>query len=169
MQNFEKKFNSECLGETGLKLQFTYRIGGGNGATAKNIITQFEYLKTNAELDKLIVSIIGSGVSEYTAIQRLNNWLITNTSYDYSGNDVAASTASAILYNRKAICSGYTDFVEHACNLYNISCQTIYSEPMNHVWNRIKIGSKWYYLDVTWNLNGNRYFLSEKLWSNHYF
>ena len=103
LQNFEKKFNSECLGETGLELNFTYRIGGSNEATAKNIITQFEHFKTNAELDKLIVSIIGSGVSEYTAIQRLNNWLINNTSYDYSGNDVAASTASAILYNRKAI------------------------------------------------------------------
>ena len=38
-----------------------------------------------------------------------------------------------------------------------------------HAWNKVKIGSEWFYIDVCWNdsSNPNRYLLSKTLWNDH--
>lgn len=103
--------------------------------TGKNKITQFSY-KTNAE--------------------RLQK--IEKANYDY---------ATAVLIKKKGVCEGYAALFYELSKYAGIDCKVVQGyASMNmenvknkrnqnnftptHAWNKVKLGTTWYYLDATW-------------------
>ena len=77
------------------------------------------------------------------------------------GTDVA--NAYGCLVNGRAVCHGYA-YAFHALMLdLGIQEKFIASANYNHIWNLVKVGDRWYHVDVTWNdcQNDNEYLLSK--------
>ena len=114
------------------------------------------------------------GIPEEQAIEKLNAYLRDNTDYDYSYQDDAYEPIG-IIKNNKAVCAGYAKMVKLSCDFLGIDAKCIVGTADgaygwgSHAWNRVKIGSTWYYIDTCWNacLKSDTYYLSESLWSNH--
>ena len=72
-----------------------------------------------------------------------------------------AYTAYGCLVKHKAVCSGYTD--AFAAIMTELGIKNDYGHSPNHVWNKVKIGKKWYHVDVTWNdtTHSGRYLLKK--------
>jgi transglutaminase/protease-like cytokinesis protein 3 len=103
--------------------------------SSKNTSIRFSY-KTNAE-----------------RIQK-----IEKANYDY---------ATAVLIKKKAVCEGYAALFYELCKLAGVDCKVVQGYASmnieninakrnqnkltpNHVWNIVKLGTSWYYLDATW-------------------
>ena len=80
-------------------------------------------------------------------------------SYDYKYRKASYSFLG-LLDNKKAVCQGFAGLFRLMCIRAGIETESIGGmatsgpgktdfEP--HMWNRSKIGSKWYYTDVTYN------------------
>lgn len=69
-------------------------------------------------------------------------------------------TAYGCLVNGKAVCSGYAEAFNAVMTELRIPTQVVQNSV--HAWNKVKIGGKWYHVDVTWNdcLNNNQYLLT---------
>ena len=109
---------------------------------------------------------IGGKGNARTVYNRLNAWCMKHTRYDYSR---CLADAADLIDKRKGICNAYSEFILATMDSYGFGVHKIIGNRMNHAWNQIKIGSKWYYVDVTWNTTTrtNKYAPSIKLWKDH--
>lgn len=53
------------------------------------------------------------------------------------------------LVRHKAVCAGYAEAFHLI--MIQLGIPDVYQHGKNHVWNKVKIGKKWYHVDVTWN------------------
>ena len=90
----------------------------------------------------------------------VNDQLCKICSYGSTRNS-KAYTAYGCLVKHKAVCSGYTD--AFAAIMTELGIKNDYGHSPNHVWNKVKIGKKWYHVDVTWNdtTHSGRYLLKK--------
>ncbi|MDR0403601.1 MAG: CAP domain-containing protein [Treponema sp.] len=114
-----------------------------------------------------LVSFLVNGVSDqFLKTKILHDWICDNIAYDtemyFSGRTTAQDYAS-VLKKKKAVCAGYTDVFNRMCGLAGITSigiegysksfgytGSIDKEP-DHAWNAVKLGNKWYLVDVTWD------------------
>lgn len=120
------------------------------------IYTENDILLINNRLDDISREIIYDGMSDYDKILAFHDYIVNNTSYDTSVtmesqmyNKTDSSNALGVLFNRKAICSGYSDVMsiflsKNGINNYKISSS-------EHIWNLVNYDSRWLHLDVTWD------------------
>jgi len=106
---------------------------------------------------------------DFHKVKILHDWLADNIAYDvesfFSGADVDSSPAST-LKRRKGVCYGYAGLMVQMCELAGIPCERIsgYGRgygfavgrtenigDTNHAWNAVRIGGRWYLVDVTWD------------------
>ena len=80
---------------------------------------------------------------------RLNKWLTKHCRYDYSYNRYQPYD---VALKRKAVCSGFSEFVAICCEEEGIPCKYIASQKANHAWNIVKVNGKWYHMDSTWDV-----------------
>lgn len=103
-------------------------------------------------------------------VKYINKRLCKTCSYDYTsyrnrrrGKPVNSDTYSfyGCLVRHKAVCAGYSE----AFKLIAVQCgiPNTYGCSPNHRWNKVKIGERWYHVDVTWNdcTHSNRYLLKK--------
>ena len=69
--------------------------------------------------------------------------------------------AYGCLVEHKAVCSGYSE--AFAAIMTELNIPNTYAHSPNHRWNKVKIGKKWYHVDVTWNdcTHSNKYLLKK--------
>lgn len=84
-----------------------------------------------------------------------------------------ASTPNDVFNKKVGNCEGYSKLFHAMCLAYKIPCVKVSgtADGDNHMWNRVKIGSTWYYVDACWADNGStidyRYGPSKGLWGDH--
>lgn len=76
------------------------------------------------------------------------HWAAYRSSKGYSKYPNAYN-AYGCLVQHKAVCSGYTD--AFAAIMTELNIKNGYGHSPNHIWNKVKIGKRWYHVDVTWN------------------
>lgn len=59
--------------------------------------------------------------------------------------------AYGCLVDEKAVCQGYALAYKLVLNKLGIDCVPVVSDEMNHMWNMVRLGSKWYHVDATWD------------------
>ena len=99
-------------------------------------------------------------MSEYEKELMLHNYLVINTAYDSSQiSDIPwdSHTPYGALIKGVAVCNGYSDSFKLLMDAVGIECDIVYGdaeingEIQKHAWNRVKIDSDYYLVDVTWD------------------
>lgn len=107
--------------------------------------------KAQDVLDEIITKNMG----EYQKVYEIYNWIQNNTEYDYESAKRKRYRIEAnrcdnmvgVLYDGKAVCSGYADAFYYMTNYSGVECKFVTDET--HCWNMVKLRDKWYYIDVT--------------------
>ena len=110
--------------------------------------------KINSEVNRIYNLIIKPNMTDEQKIKTVHDYIINNTSYDKtwvnSTNKLSkANTAYGPLYNKVALCGGYTDLMELFLEKMNIKSFKIASD--NHIWNYVYLNGNWKHLDLTWD------------------
>lgn len=90
--------------------------------------------------------------SDYEKLKYIHDWLVENTVYSATGAAYESEADGPIVYGR-ALCEGYSKaFMYLAQSLgFPCICSVGTAHLENHMWNMVKLGGRWYNVDVTWD------------------
>lgn len=90
--------------------------------------------------------------TDFARLKYIHDWLINNTTYSDTGAEYESEADGPIVYGQ-ALCEGYSKaFMYLAQSLgYPCICSVGYANLQDHMWNMVKVGGKWYNVDVTWD------------------
>ena len=110
----------------------------------------------NDRIKEITDSIITDDMSTYDKILAFHDYIVDHTVYDSSvsiNNQLSSGTNSnnavGLLFEGKAICSGYSDVMAVFLNMYGVNNYKISSDE--HIWNLVNIDGEWKHIDVTWD------------------
>lgn len=123
------------------------------------IIYDIQFL-TTFEQEQLISQKIDEIIETMRLNQKNNDFLKTKSIYDYILSNVeydytyANHSAYNALFDKKAVCEGCAALLYRLLSTVNVPCRIITGRGLKerHAWNIVRIGSRWYNLDVTWDL-----------------
>lgn len=106
-------------------------------------------LETRAETILTAARALGT---DYERLKYIHDWLVNNTTYSDTGAEYESEADGPIVYGQ-ALCEGYSKaFMYLAQRLgYPCICSVGVANLEDHMWNMVKIGVKWYNVDVTWD------------------
>ena len=145
-----------------------------SGAQTYTELNPCEIYKEIEMINTYIDVVKSLKIDEYTeqkdAVIMINNYLCKKLNYQLSSNNPYQA-----FHSNLANCEGYARLFDRFCSIINVDCEyesgrvKTNGEFGLHAWNKVKLDSKWYYIDVCWNdsSNPNKYLLSETLWSDH--
>lgn len=128
---------------------------GGKEYTCKVTV----YTKNvDMRVDQVIRSVIRKDMTRYEKVKAVHNWMIRNVKYDYyrlkQGYIPRVShTAKGALVKKIAVCDGYAHAFQMIMKKLKIPCRFVVgnSGGVGHAWNMVKLGGKWYHVDVTFD------------------
>lgn len=116
--------------------------------------------------DACISAGLYNGMSEKEAVGKISRWIINHMTYELNNGEAYVGFTTG-----RGQCHTYAQMFKSMCDTAGIECQYVsgYAGGGSHAWNKVKIGSNWYWVDTTWyDSNGNsKYLLSSTLWSSH--
>lgn len=96
--------------------------------------------------------------SNFEKIKAVHNWMIRNIRYDYKNYlrrriPRSAYTVKGALLKKICVCQGYAVAFKKLMGSYHIPCKVVHGRAGGggHAWNMVKLGGKWYHVDVTWD------------------
>lgn len=102
------------------------------------------------EFDEAVELALESVNEDMTDVEKalaIHDYIALHTAYDTS---LSKRTAYDNLVDGVSVCQGYSlAYVYLMKHKLGINCDMIASESMNHAWNYIEIGGKWYHVDIT--------------------
>lgn len=109
-------------------------------------------------VEQIIQMTIKKGMSTRQKVKAVHDWLIKNVKYDYynylRGTVPRVShMAKGALLRGIAVCDGYSEAFQKIMKELGIPCKVIIGEAQGggHAWNKVKVGGKWRYVDVTFD------------------
>ena len=95
------------------------------------------------------------GKSPLQITHAINDYICEHVTYDYDhpSNNYRKYSAYAAMVDGKAVCQGYTALFYRMMLAAGLSCRIVsgIGNGGAHSWNLVKMGTLWYYMDVTWN------------------
>ncbi len=101
------------------------------------------------------------GKSDYEKVKTIHDFICLNTTYDYEhfGIDsyVTQFSAYGALVDGRSVCQGYANLFYRMCLEAGVDARIVGGTADNgegagpHAWNIVKIGDKYYFVDVTWD------------------
>lgn len=130
--------------------------------SVKYLSTKAQENKVTARVKSLLSSLGVKKMTTYGKIRTIYNYICKNVSYDQEGlNDssVGKFTAYNALFKKKAVCQGYASLFYRMAVESGIRARVIpgtsRSEP--HAWNIVKLGTRYYNMDTTWDAGKGTY------------
>lgn len=122
-----------------------------------------------AQVDAVVSSVVSElglkneGVTDYEKILRIYKYITSHVSYGAASQMSSYSAYGSFVLN-KSVCQGYTLAIYRLALEAGLDCRIVVSQPLDHAWNIIKIGTSYYNLDATWDRSSKsdpslRYFL----------
>lgn len=102
--------------------------------------------KVNTLVAKALKSLNIEDASRYTKVKKIHNYVVNKLTYDTTYRNYTAYTA---LVKKKAVCQGYALLFYKMATEAGVPCRIVCSD--DHAWNIVKMGSKWYHVDTTWD------------------
>lgn len=103
------------------------------------------------ELDAAVNAIAAQVDSSWSDVNKalfVNDYFTLHYQYDLTYSKYSAYD---LLVTKTAVCQGYANAYYLVMKKLGIDARIVGSDEINHAWNLIKIGGKWYHVDVTWN------------------
>lgn len=137
-------------------IYFTINKHGKIELNIKRQYSESEILLINNKIDQISNELSLETLNDYDRIKAFHDYIINNTKYDSSINtenqltvDTNSNKATGLLFENKAICSGYSDTMAIFLNKYGYNNYKISSQE--HIWNLINIDNNWKHIDATWD------------------
>jgi len=109
---------------------------------------------TDKKVNALVSQVKAKSGTENKVLY-LHDYIVENATYSKMSTSLDSDydqTARCMLLNNKGVCTSYSYLFANVLNKVGIDCIVTHgSAQMNHCWNMVKIGSKWYHVDVTWD------------------
>ncbi|MBO5790301.1 MAG: transglutaminase domain-containing protein [Clostridia bacterium] len=102
-----------------------------------------------ADFESRIDAILDLLDPAWTDIEKtvfLYEYVCSNFTYDDS---MAVIDAYTMLLSKKGVCQGYTLLLDKLLTKIGIPCENVFSDAVNHIWNEVYLGGKWYHIDAT--------------------
>lgn len=98
-----------------------------------------------------ISEILSTRNPDWNAMQTImyfHDYLILKCQYD---NSYTYYDAYNMLTKDTGVCMAYTLLYQALLEAVGLSCDYVSSQEMNHIWNRVRLGSSIFNVDVTWD------------------
>ncbi|MDP4178245.1 MAG: cell wall-binding repeat-containing protein [Bacillota bacterium] len=120
----------------------------------------------NTSVQTIISSIIKPGMTELQKETAIHNYIVNNTSYDYSTDpnyteQEDSFNAYGVFLKNKAVCEGYSEAMFRLLNAAGVNCQIVIGSSKksdgsgesggSHAWNIVLINGNYYQIDSTWD------------------
>lgn len=94
-----------------------------------------------------------NGLSEAKKITKIHDYICNHVDYEYNSKEEQIYTAYGALCTGKAVCQGYAVLFYRLCKEAGLSVRIISGTGNGgpHAWNIVRIGSKYYNMDCTWD------------------
>lgn len=135
-----------------LKISGNYKKGSVYGPSLSTArLQEVRYVVQNFKLN-----YIKKGMSTYEKVLAAHNFICMNCEYAYRGWQYNnANTAWGALVYGEAQCSGYARAMKALCDAIGVPCRYVHANKKSanpsHQWNQVKVGGKWYIVDVQCN------------------
>lgn len=134
-------------------------LGGGRARlhfTADYRTTAKQELLLEGYLADALASLNIGNASDFDKIKVIHDYIISVTDYDQS---LTRYSAYDVFAQNSAVCLGYAAAAYRLFTDAGIECRIIAGSAgtEEHVWNIVKLGDKWYNIDLTWDdpISGN--------------
>ena len=101
------------------------------------------------EIQAKAKAIVKGKKSSYARARAIHDWIAKNIKYDR--NYSSMYVLSKCWKNKEGVCQDYAMFTYLMMRAAGVPCRLVYSASMNHAWNVVKVGKKWYQVDTTWD------------------
>ena len=121
---------------------------------ADGTIRKAKIQKTRTQLNDAInqaLLTVEPSMSQVEKAMVLHDYLISTTAYTSNASNAFRLTEVGVFLKHKANCEGYSRAYAILMQKVGIPVKFVSSNKMVHMWNEIKIGQKWYHVDVTWD------------------
>lgn len=118
-------------------------------------ISQSQFAAVNKEMNRIINSLKLSGKTQRQKADAIYNYVCQNTKYYNNGG--SCYYAYGAFVEKKAVCQGMALELYALMKKAGIDCRIVdgYSDGVSHAWNKIKLGSSWYYIDAAYDCGRN--------------
>ena len=139
-------------------IKVKYDTTGKVTLIVEHLYTKEEIDKIEKELDNIWHNNLTADANQSKIIRFFHDYIIDTTTYDFEyekqlktvvGVNDDSAKATGVLFNRNAICSGYTDTMAIILDRLGIYNFKVTSD--SHVWNVLRDNGKLVHLDVTWD------------------
>ena len=154
------KCDDSSTGQEGDALLYGYAGCNVSYSTAGYIKYTMSY-HSNAEQEAKLTEAVAvamtklqlNGLSEAKKIIKINDYICNNVDYAYNSTEEQIYTAYGALCTGKAVCQGYAVLFYRLCKEAGLSVRIISGTGNGgpHAWNIVRIGSKYYNMDCTWD------------------
>jgi hypothetical protein len=117
--------------------------------------------KVQQKIRSIISGLNLVNCSDAEKIKKIHDYLCNNVNYYDNGvvfGSKSCHSAYSALIGKKTVCQGYATAFYALCIQAGISVRCVQGiantgagTSGNHLWNVVKLGSKWYNIDVTWD------------------
>ena len=154
------KCDDSSTGQEGDALLYGYAGCNVSYSTAGYIKYTMAY-HSNAEQEAKLTEAVAmamtelqlNGLSEAKKITKIHDYICNHVDYEYNSKEEQIYTAYGALCTGKAVCQGYAVLFYRLCKEAGLSVRIISGTGNGgaHGWNIVRIGSKYYNVDCTWD------------------
>lgn len=154
------KCDDSSTGQEGDALLYGYAGCNVSYSTAGYIKYTMAY-HSNAEQEAKLTAAVAeamttlqlNGLSEAKKIVKIHDYICNHVDYEYNSKEEQIYTAYGALCTGKAVCQGYAVLFYRLCKEAGLSVRIISGTGNGgrHAWNIVRIGSKYYNMDCTWD------------------
>ena len=154
------KCDDSSTGQEGDALLYGYACCNVSYSTAGYIKYTMAY-HSNAEQEAKLTEAVAqtmttlqlNGLSEAKKITKIHDYICNHVDYAYNSTEEQIYTAYGALCTGKAVCQGYAVLFYRLCKEAGLSVRIISGTGNGgpHAWNIVRIGSKYYNMDCTWD------------------
>lgn len=158
-----RQFSKEVVDGTEqiVKLDLTYSDAYMKNGAVNTVKIERDKRKVNAEAKKAL-AVVNDEMSDVEKAMVLHDYLVGLLEYNDSKSKSSRLTTVGALVEHKANCQGYSVTYKMLLEKAGIAAECLSSRKMSHMWNLVKVGGKWYHVDVTWDDPVNEKTLKEQ-------
>lgn len=152
------KCDDSSTGQEGDALMYGYsgcRLSYSTGGYIQYTMSYHSNAEQEAKLTEAVAmtKLQLNGLSEAKKIIKIHDYICNNVDYAYNSTEEQIYTAYGALCTGKAVCQGYAVLFYRLCKEAGLSVRIISGTGNGgaHGWNIVRIGSKYYNVDCTWD------------------
>jgi len=134
---------------------YFYSIRALDGRSHIRITLNYrETPEQTAEVDRQVRDVLGRlvtpGMNDHQRVKVIHDWIVLRLAYD---TGLSRYTAYEALRTGKAVCQGYALLAYRMLSAAGIPVRIVEGTVPegDHAWNLVRVGGRWYHLDVTWD------------------